>query len=125
MLIVPHGALEDCALFVALVVLVGLAVCALMRSRHEAVPPDGLLRERPDLPAPNPVRPGPGPEDRLRELQRRFRAAGASKRPSDFGRLCESVKDAPPKEQARGVREHFGIVGGARPAVKRRRQQRD
>jgi hypothetical protein len=46
-------------------------------------------------------------------------------RPSPFSRLCESMKDAPPKEQASRVREHFGIVGGARPAVKRRRQQRD
>jgi hypothetical protein len=106
MLIVPQGAPEDCALFVALVVLVGLAVCALMRSRHEAVPPDGLLRERPDLPNPNPVRPGP-----LRELQRRFRAVEASKLPSDFGQLCESVKDAP-RAPSHGVH-------GERPALQR------
>jgi hypothetical protein len=33
---------------------------------------DGLLRERPDLPNPNPVRPGSGPEKRLRNLQVRF-----------------------------------------------------
>jgi len=45
----------------------------------------------------------------------------ASQRPSDFDRLCESVKDLPPKEQASRVREYFGIVGGARPAEGRRR----
>jgi Excalibur calcium-binding domain len=31
----------------------------------------------PHLPNPNPVRPGPGPEKRLRNLQRRFRAVSA------------------------------------------------
>jgi hypothetical protein len=36
--------------------------------------------------------------------------------PSRFSRLCESVKDLPPKEQASRLREYFGIVGGARPA---------
>jgi hypothetical protein len=46
----------------------------------------------------------------------------ASKRPSGFGRLCESTKDLPPKEQASRVREHFGIVGGARPAEGRGRK---
>jgi len=40
----------------------------------------------------------------------------ASKQPSDFSQLCESINDLPPKEQASRVREHFGIVGGARPA---------
>ena len=40
----------------------------------------------------------------------------ASERPSDFSRLSESVKDLPPKEQASRVRQHFGILGGARPA---------
>ena len=39
----------------------------------KAKPLDGLLRERPDLPNPNPVR--PGAEKRLRNLQRRFRTA--------------------------------------------------
>jgi hypothetical protein len=37
--------------------------------------------------------------------------------PSPFSQLCESMKDAPPKEQASRVREHFGIVGGARPGA--------
>jgi len=71
MFIVPHGAPEGYEWFVALVVLVGLCfdVCTFMRN---AKPLDGLCRER--LPAPNPVRPGPGPEDRLRDLQRRFHA---------------------------------------------------
>ena len=46
----------------------------------KAKPLDGLFRERlarHDLPAPNPVRPGPGPEDRLRNLRRRFLAVSA------------------------------------------------
>jgi hypothetical protein len=34
--------------------------------------------------------------------------------PSPFSRLCESIKDLPPKEQASRLREFFGIVGGAR-----------
>jgi len=91
--------------------------CILKSRRRKAplfLPLEGLLRERPDLPNPNPVRPGPGPEERLRELQRRFRAVEASKRPSDFSRLCEST-NLPPKEQASRLREHFGILGGARP----------
>ena len=169
------------------------------------------MRKAADLPNPNPVRLGPGPEERLRNLQRRFRAV--SKRherasglrryyrsikiaaltaivafavvwglrstiswhdpnlylflglltglaavlaisecvqkfrrrkppvvewkcltvnktagdslssstmkyvnpPSPFSRLCESMKDVPPKEQASRVRKHFGIFGGARP----------
>ena len=41
--------------------------------------------------------------------------------PSPFGRLCESVKDLPAKEQASRVREYFGIVGGARPVERRDR----
>ena len=59
----------------------------------KAKPLDGLQRDRPARPT----------EGR------------ASKRPSDFSRLSESVKDLPPKEQASRVREHFGIFGGARP----------
>src|SRR5262249_55554083 len=47
----------------------------------------------------------------------------ASKRPSDFGRLCESTEDLPPKEQARRLREYFGILGGARPAEGRNRRR--
>src|SRR5262245_39195934 len=43
---------------------------------------------RPDLPNPNPVRPGPGPEERLRELQRRFRVAA----PAIGHRYCRSAK---------------------------------
>ena len=48
-------------------------------------------------------RPAPPTEERV------------SNRPSDFGRLCENVTPLPPKAQASRVREHFGIVGGARP----------
>jgi hypothetical protein len=43
----------------------------------KARPLDGLPRERRarhDLPDPNPIGPGLGAEERLRELQRRFRA---------------------------------------------------
>ena len=32
-----------------------------------------------------------------------------------FSRLCESVKDLSPREQARRMNEHFGIFGGAPP----------
>ena len=32
-----------------------------------------------------------------------------------FSRLCESIKDLPPKEQVSRVHEHFGIFGGAPP----------
>jgi hypothetical protein len=39
----------------------------------------------------------------------------ASQRPSDFSRLCESAGGLPPKEQASRLREHFGILGRARP----------
>ena len=46
----------------------------------------------------------------------------ASKRPSDFSRLCESIKDLPPKEQTSRVREYFGCVGGVRPAEGRGRK---
>ena len=49
----------------------------------------------------------------------------ASERPSDFSRLSESVKDLPPKEQASRVRKHFGILGGARPAVGRGRRAKN
>ena len=32
-----------------------------------------------------------------------------------FSRLCESIKDLPPKEQVSRVNEYFGIFGGAPP----------
>jgi len=41
-----------------------------------------------------------------------------------FGRLCESIEDLPPKEQASRLGEYFGIVGGARPAESRGRKGR-
>ena len=69
----------------------------------KAKPLDGLQRDRPARPT----------EGR------------ASERPSDFSRLSESVKDLPPKEQASRVREHFGILGGARPAVGRGRRAKN
>jgi hypothetical protein len=39
-----------------------------------------------------------------------------------FSKLCESMKDAPPEEQASRMREHFGVFGGARPVDSRRRR---
>jgi hypothetical protein len=134
MFIVPHGAPGGYEWFVALVVLVGLyfAVRNFMRARRNFLRESGLLRERHDLPDPNPIHPGPGPQERLRSLERRFRAVSDRQYvdppsppkhpPSPFSRLCESMKDAPPNEQASRVREHFGIVGGARPAEGRGRK---
>jgi hypothetical protein len=110
MFIIPHGAPAGHEWFVALVVLVGLclAVRSFMRSREDK-PQDGVLRQRPDLPNPNPIRPGPGPDERLRELQSPFRAVRGSKAAKRFQSAVESVKDAPPKEQASRVHEHFGF----------------
>jgi hypothetical protein len=59
---------------------------------QKAKPLDGLQRACPARPI----------EERVR-------------RPSDFGRLCGSIEDLPPKEQASRVHEYFGILGGARP----------
>jgi hypothetical protein len=42
-----------------------------------------------------------------------------------FSQLCESMKDAPPEEQASRVREHFGVFGGARPVGGRKRRALD
>ena len=63
----------------------------------KAKPLDGLLREPParhDLPGPNPVRPGPGPEDRLRNLRRGFRAVSARHDRASKRRYYRSVKIA-------------------------------
>jgi hypothetical protein len=51
----------------------------------------------------------------MKEIDESSRQAGkqAAER---FQRLCENIRDVPPKEQASRVREYFGIVGGARPA---------
>jgi hypothetical protein len=64
------------------------------------LPLDGLQRDRPARPT----------------------EEWASKRPSDFTRLCASIKDLPPKQQASRVRDYFGILGGARPAEGRDRK---
>jgi hypothetical protein len=57
----------------------------------------------------------------MEEIDESSRQAGkqAAER---FSRLCESIKDLSPKEQASRVREYFGIVGGARPAEGRDRK---
>jgi hypothetical protein len=39
-----------------------------------------------------------------------------------FSKLCESMKDAAPEEQASRMRQHFGVLGGARPLDSRRRR---
>src|SRR5262245_52488580 len=62
----------------------------------KAKPRDELLRERlarHDLPDPNPVRPGPGPAERLRNIQRRFRAV-SNDRANELRRYIASAKIA-------------------------------
>jgi hypothetical protein len=62
-----------------------IAKCERLAETNEAAPDDARrqmrsFRWRParhDLPGPNPVHPGPGPEKRLHDLQRRFRAVSA------------------------------------------------
>jgi hypothetical protein len=44
---------------------------------------------------------------------------------AQFSQLCESMKDAPPEEQASRVRNHFGVFGGARPVGGRQRRALD
>ena len=72
-------------LYFVLFLLAGLATFlaiiyeCIQRFRGRKPPVDGLFRERPPrhhLPAPNPVRPDPGPEERLRDLQRAAFHAG-------------------------------------------------
>ena len=96
------------------------------RRKPPILDPSGSTPPRRDLPAPNPIRPGPGQETRLRDLQRRFRAARQADKQAtgQFSRLCESVKDLPPKAQASRVHEHFGIFGGVRLAERRGRKRK-
>jgi hypothetical protein len=62
-----------------------IAKCGRLAETNEAAPDDARRQMRRvrrraawrDLPSPNPVRPGPGPEKRLHDLQRRFRAVSA------------------------------------------------
>src|SRR5262245_66437669 len=98
MFIVPHGAPGGYEWFVALVVLVGLcfAVCALCGTPSR---PGGLRRERHDLPAPNPIR--PGSEDRLRELQRRFVAVSPA--------IGESAPASDPTTRA-NLRRYYSAI---------------
>ena len=48
----------------------------------------------------------------MEEIDESSRQAGER---AAFSRLCESIKDLPPKEQVSRVHEHFGIFGGAPP----------
>ena len=62
----------------------------------------------------------PSPPKLLKEAKplnglQRDRPQPTEERPvTEFGRLCENVKDLPSKEQASRLREHFGVFGGAR-----------
>jgi hypothetical protein len=67
----------------------------------KAKPLDGLLRERSDLPNHNPVRPGPGAEKRLRELQHRFRAVSPATGES------APASDLSPKTRANELRRYY------------------
>jgi hypothetical protein len=42
-----------------------------------------------------------------------------------FSRLCGSIEDLPPKEQASRLREHFGMLGGARPPERLNKRPRN
>ena len=48
----------------------------------------------------------------MEEIDESSRQAGER---AAFSRLCESIKDLPPKEQVSRVHEYFGIFGGAPP----------
>src|SRR5262245_56419262 len=39
-----------------------------------------------------------------------------------FSRLCDDTTGLPPEEQASRLREHFGVLGGARPPIGRGRK---
>ena len=65
-----------------------------------------------DPPSPPPYLKNVRPLDRL---QRESSPQAGKQAAERFSRLCESVEDLPPKEQASRSREHFGIFGGARP----------
>jgi hypothetical protein len=65
-----------------------------------------------DLPSPPPYLKNVWPLDGLQRESSRQAGKQAAER---FSRLCESVEDLTPKEQASRSREHFGIFGGARP----------
>jgi hypothetical protein len=95
-------------LFCVLAVLTGLASFLAIIYECRRKPPVALEKAKP-LDGPQRDRPARLTEER------------ASKRPSDFSRLCESIKDLPPQEQASRSREFFGIVGGARPAKRSRK----
>jgi hypothetical protein len=71
------------------------------------------MRKAADLPNPNSVRPGPGPEERLRNLQRRFRAVSKRhERASDLRRYYRSIKIA-----ALTAIVAFAVVWGLRSTI--------
>jgi hypothetical protein len=80
----------------------GRATDAIARD-GQSVPAGALLRDR--------SRPT---EEKhvMEEIDESSRQAGER---AAFSRLCESIKDLPPKEQVSRVHEYFGIFGGAPP----------
>ena len=64
---------------------------------------------------------GPAAAQRDRSLPTEEKHVDESPRPAgeqaaeQFSRLCESVKDLSPKEQASRMDRHFGVFGGAPP----------
>jgi hypothetical protein len=58
----------------------------------------------------------------LEGLQRESSRQAGKQAAERFSQLCESVEGLTPKEQASRSREHFGILGGARPAEGRGRK---
>jgi hypothetical protein len=85
------------------------------KNRIESLPADGKS-------FPADVKPGQG--DGPEYLKKAKPLDGLQRdRPAErFSRLCESIEDLPPKEEASRVRDYFGILGGARPAEGRDRK---
>jgi len=78
-------------------ILCAMATLGLSYLHSRAKPLERPLSERPtrhDLPLPNPVRPGPGPDHRLRNLQRPFCAVSARHDRASKRRYYRSAKIA-------------------------------
>jgi hypothetical protein len=116
--------LLDAVTFLGAIFLVWLVIRELWRRRFRPTP---LLADRRRFPlAPSrwkasakvvSIAAGPSRRGTLDGLQRDRPQPQAAEQ---FSQLCESMKNAPPEEQASRVREHFGVFGGARPVGGRR-----